>query len=393
MSFLAASLLRHRMRRWLGRATVLGLAVLLQACASGPDAILARPAPGTPAAQAATVRMLAVSTRAASSDPGQVFNEERGPTTMALLDVSIPPNHQPGQVEAPAGPVADPSREFALTGLRLGDESLVRQWASGWPDSVHLLVFVHGFNNSFASTVLRFAQFTHDAQLGAAPILFAWPSAGRTTSYLYDRESAAYSRDALESLLRQAASQPSVREITVLAHSMGSWLAIESLRQYAIRSGRVDPKIRNVILAAPDLDGEVLSTQLKALGPQRPRLTLLVSQDDRALQVSRFLAGGQRVGLVDPADEPVRKLLEKAADVTVIDLTEIRAGNSVNHAKFIASPAIVRLIGQSLMSGSTLEEPRAGANAKGGLLRLGLPLRNRLWAQPVGDGGVELLER
>ena len=51
----------------------------------------------------------------------------------------------------------------------------------------------------------------------------------------------------------------------------------------AIRDGKVAEKIRNVILAAPDVDVNVASEQITAMGAQRPQFTLFVSEDDQAL--------------------------------------------------------------------------------------------------------------
>jgi esterase/lipase superfamily enzyme len=119
---------------------------------------------------------------------------------------------------------------------------------------------VHGFNNHFEDAVFRFAQFVHDS--GAeevVPILFTCPSRGSLFAYGYDHESASYSRDALEEGLRVLAKNPEVREITVVAHSMGNWVTLAALRQMAIRNGKVAEKIRNVILAAPDVDVNVAS--------------------------------------------------------------------------------------------------------------------------------------
>jgi esterase/lipase superfamily enzyme len=61
---------------------------------------------------------------------------------------------------------------------------------------------VHGFNNRFDDAVYRFAQIVHDSKVPAIPVLFTWPSRGemKLRAYTYDRESANYSRDALESL-------------------------------------------------------------------------------------------------------------------------------------------------------------------------------------------------
>ena len=134
-------------------------------------------------------------------------------------------------------------------------------------------------------------------------------------AYGYDRESTAYSRNALESLLKAISRDPAVGEISILAHSMGNSLALETLRQMAIRDGRVAPKIRNVLLAAPDVDVDLAREAIIDMGPRanRPAFTLFVSQDDRALAVSRRVWGSEaRLGAINPDQEPYRTQLEQA---------------------------------------------------------------------------------
>ena len=77
-----------------------------------------------------------------------------------------------------------------------------------------------------------------------------------------------------------------MREVSILAHSMGNWLALESLRQMAIRNRGLPPKFKNIMLASPDVDVDVFRSQIADMGTQHPKFTLFVSQDDRALAVS-----------------------------------------------------------------------------------------------------------
>lgn len=60
---------------------------------------------------------------------------------------------------------------------------------------------------------------------------------------------------------------------------MGNWLALETLRQMAIRDRRIAAKVRNVLLAAPDVDIDLAREAFRDMGSQRPNLTLFVSQD------------------------------------------------------------------------------------------------------------------
>lgn len=312
---------------------------------------------------ASVVSMLVVSTRAPSDRTGQVYSGRRGRgTTLAAIDVSIPPNHRLGRIEWPVDDTVDPSREFATVRFEPVDPPAVRAWFERSGAEGHVLIFVHGFNVPFDGAVYRLAQVTHDAGATSAPILFTWPSLGSTFAYVYDRESAAYSRDALEDVLRLAAQNPEVTDITILAHSMGAWIAIEALRQYAIRHGRVDPKISNVILASPDLDADVFRMQFLALGDKRPLFTFLIARDDRALLLSRLLAAGvTRVGAADVAREPYRSAIASAEGVTVVDMTGLSVADRANHLIFAESPEAVRVLSSIFMTGEAVD-PSSGVN-------------------------------
>lgn len=125
-------------------------------------------------------------------------------------------------------------------------------------------MFIHGFNNRFEDSVYRFAQIVHDSGVHSAPILVTWPSRGSLLAYGYDRESTNFTRNALETLFQFLAKDSDVKEVSILAHSMGNWLALESLRQMAIRNGRLPEKFKNVMLAAPDVDVDVFRQQIES---------------------------------------------------------------------------------------------------------------------------------
>lgn len=60
------------------------------------------------------------------------------------------------------------------------------------------------------------------------------------------------------------------------------------------------------------------------MGKQRPRFTLFVSRDDRALAVSRRVWGNvSRLGAIDPEQSPYKEELA-ANGITVVDLTKIK---------------------------------------------------------------------
>jgi esterase/lipase superfamily enzyme len=233
-----------------------------------------------------------------------------------------------------------------------------------------VLVFVHGYNTRFAEAVFRFAQIVHDSRTSALPVLFTWPSRGRLLQYGYDHESASYSRDALERVLRHLARDKNVGEISILAHSMGNWVTLEALRQMAIRDKQIAPKIKNVMLAAPDVDFDVFQRQINQIGMKPSLFTLFVSRDDDALAVSRKFWGNTRLGAVDPAREPYQIDLSRDR-VQVVDLTDVKSGDHIGHTKFAEAPEVVRSIGERLAQGQALADSQAGVGDRIGQVAVG----------------------
>ncbi len=343
----------------------LGLAALAAGCSTRPygDLVVGAGAP-----DAGTVDMLVATTRAAGSEPpGVIFGGARGRgLDFANIVISIPPDsaRTPGDVQWPSSPPGDPERSFVT--LRVDRLDLAQARADfdarvARTSGRKVLVFVHGYNTRFEEAVYRFAQIVHDAHVDVAPVLFTWPSGGAAIDYIYDRDSAIYSRDALEAMLQALVKDPTVGSISILAHSMGNYIVVEALRQMAIRNRELSPKIRDVMLASPDIDVDVFRRQIAMIdaGPRPANFFLFVSRDDRALGLSSFLArGSTRLGALDPAKDPYRSILEQAG-VHVIDLTSFASNDIANNGKF-ATGEVVAAIGERLAEGQTLTDAKPG---------------------------------
>ena len=345
------------------RLGVLAVAAsLLAGCADHAHGVLVpvlADAPGT-----SRVNVLVATTRTADPSAGVLFNGGRADAlAFADIDVSIPPDavRRVGEVQWPKVLPGDPSVNFVTRRTSVIDRAaalaIVHEEVAHSPKR-QVLVFVHGFNNSFEDAVYRFAQIVHDSGTQAVPVLFTWPSKASVLSYGYDRESATYSRDQLENVLKGLVADPRVGEVSILAHSVGNWLVLESLRQMAIREGRIAPKIRNVLLAAPDVDVDIAREEIADMGPQKPAFTLFVSRSDKALALSKNLWGSTaRLGDIDPLQEPYKSMLERDK-IAVFDLTALNTPGGLNHATFATSPEIVELIGSRLAAGQTINDTR-----------------------------------
>ena len=345
---------------------VLGLAALAAGCSSRPygNLIVGTSTPG-----ASQVDLLVATTRAPVVDPpGVMFGGARGRgLDFADIVVSVPPDsaRKAGDVQWPSSPPGDPQRDFVTLRADRLDLAQAKADFNGRVSRTpgrKVLIFVHGYNTRFEEAVYKFAQIVHDAHVDVAPVLFTWPSGGSLVDYVYDRDSAMYSRDALETVLQALVDNRNVGSISILAHSMGNYLTVESLRQMAIRDRGLPSKIHDVMLASPDIDVDVFRRQIAEIDvkPRTTQFTLFVSRDDKALGISSFLArNSTRLGALDPTKEPFSSMLEKA-QVNVIDLTHVASNDVANHSKF-ATSEVVAAIGERLAEGQTLTDAKPGA--------------------------------
>lgn len=330
------------------------LALVLVGCSSGPPKGVLDPVALPPGAK--PVPIFVATTRSREEvEPDRMFGGARASTVdHALLTISVPPVHKTGAVEWPSRSPGDPSR-FFVTAERefLTDEGFIahirKALARRKPAERDVLVFIHGYNTTFEDAVFRFAQIIHDSGFRGVPVLFTWPSKGELLAYPYDRESAVFSRDDLEATLNAIATQTGARKFDVLAHSMGNMLFVETLRQAVIRGNpRFHGKLDQVMLAAPDIDIDVFRQQMKTISPQRIPITIFVSKDDKALAISRFVwQSSNRAGAFTVQDPEMARRLEHA-NITVVDLSDIKSSDRLNHDKFASSPDVVKLIGTRL---------------------------------------------
>jgi esterase/lipase superfamily enzyme len=317
------------------------LALSLVACASRPETgFLSAVAYSPPGAVDHT--LLVATTRERDDRPGTLFNGDRATaTSYAEITVSIPPNHKQGEIEWATTPPGDPNVDYVVRDEQYldGDKAFVQalnaQLALRPPGSRKVFLFIHGFNTMFAEGVYRLAQLAHDSKAPGVPVLFTWASRGKPTAYVYDLNSATAARDGLEHTLRLLLAS-NAEEVNVLAHSMGNWVTVEAFRQIKISGDLAHGnKIGNVFLAAPDIDIDVFKSQMRRFGKPRKPFYIILSTDDRALFLSKAIAGGvTRVG-----DNPdVAELASLGA--TVIDLSDLKATDSTNHDKFAQLAAV-----------------------------------------------------
>ena len=220
---------------------------------------------------------------------------------------------------------------------------LIGEGASG--DDV--LVYVHGFNTTFETAALDAARLSDGIKFPGGTFVFSWPSKAKLFDYGYDRESAMWSRDALEQVLDELIVFPTGR-IHIVAHSIGTMLTLEALRQFYSRGGEAAAeRIGAIIFASPDIDIDVFASSVARIGPLAGKITLITATNDRALAVSRWMAGGiTRVGAAEKAQ------LEKLG-LRVIDASA-QGWGIINHDLFLSNAQIRQVIRDAVSGVSRL---------------------------------------
>ncbi|WP_319498654.1 alpha/beta fold hydrolase [uncultured Cohaesibacter sp.] len=310
------------------------------------------------------IETVLVATTRAPNGRADYSGDRDGTLHLMSYGISIPPIHKIGQIEWPKG-APDPKRHFAVASADpfatpAAFQASLGQMAdaakgTGKGARRSAALFVHGYNTDFSESLYRAAQLRHDFGLKMPLTLFSWPSAGEPGLYIYDRDSVKTSRDQLASLIRLMVKAP-VDDVTLIAHSLGSELLMETLRQLALENrGSLPSKIRSVILISPDLDIDVFNAQLNVIKTLPPEFAIFASQKDKALQLSSFLAGDRnRVG--NNIDET--KILR--AGITVFDVSDFTGGDGMNHMTAVTSPSLV-----ALLKGMTTTNQRVFLQAPG----------------------------
>jgi len=230
--------------------------------------------------------------------------------------------------------------DWQLEGIELAPQIGDTFGPPGAPRDV--LAYVHGFNTSFEAAVLDAARMADGIRFRGETLAFSWPSRAKLSEYSYDRESAMWSRDALEQVFAGLMASPTTGRIHLVAHSIGTMLAMESLRQiYARQGAAAADRIGAVVFASPDIDLDGFTSSVERIGPLAAKIVVVTATNDRALAMSGFLAGGTtRVGAAEKAE--LTRL-----GLHVIDASQ-QGWGIINHDLFLSNDKVRQVIRRAI---------------------------------------------
>jgi esterase/lipase superfamily enzyme len=189
----------------------------------------------------------------------------------------------------------------------------------------NLLVFIHGFDNSFENAITRAAfnqqWFAKSGLAGAntTVIAFSWPSLGRLISlplpqadYFHDQTTAGQSGPHIMSFLANLEpiarkTRAAGRRVFLLTHSMGNWALQAAVESWFAHGNGATELFDEAFLAAADERYDSFSfpaeARLSDLKQLAKRISIYYSTADAVLCLSMVLnLGAKRLGQEGPHD-------------------------------------------------------------------------------------------
>jgi esterase/lipase superfamily enzyme len=246
--------------------------------------------------------------------PAEYYGKSDDALKYGVSTVTIPEHRRPGKTDSRGacrfgvGPLhcgVNPTNSVTVARVAPKEADKWLQEVTALVDSggirADVLVFVHGFNNSFADAITRAAQISYDAGFRGVIVSFDWASPNDVLDYMEDETNAERSIPDFGRFLRRVIDSTRASSVAIIAHSMGTRLVSYTLRD--LQSAGMQPRLGPVIFAASDIDSAVFVDQYAPRVQSTTNLfTLYASAKDKAILASdKIIHHAPRVGSGPPA--------------------------------------------------------------------------------------------
>lgn len=210
------------------------------------------------------------------------------------------------------------------------------------PQGNAILLFVHGYNNSFdqgAATAARLSYLMEPSP--HLTLLYSWPSQGKVHGYPQDKNNADKSAKAnLVWVLDELSKLPTQPRVTLAAHSMGSYALTTALWNWGLQHPGIGPKFDKLVLFAADLDVSLWTlTYEPVIGRIVKHIRFYGNSNDQALRASKCTTGDNvdRVGQVTHWTPPPTP---PALDLSSFDATPFASTSDYGHGYLTSSLSV-----------------------------------------------------
>ena len=235
----------------------------------------------------------------------EYYGSERADVTYGIAEVSIPHDHKIGALESPKWWKfefsEDPDKHVILQSIsQFEKENYFEHLKTrvGVSSDNDLLIYVHGYNVTFSDAARRTAQMVYDLSFDGAAVFYSWPSHGKMLKYTSDEQNVQWAQANITEFMKDVVEKSDAENIYLIAHSMGNRALTRSYVDLMRSNPEFSVKVREVILAAPDIDSDVFKRDIAPeMVKSNTPITLYASSEDIPLKVSREVhAGYPRAG-------------------------------------------------------------------------------------------------
>ena len=196
-----------------------------------------------------------------------------------------------------------------------------------------IVFYVHGYSIGFEKSCRRAAMFQRSMHPHHRLLLFSWPADGNVIAYTRDEADLVWSVPRVESMLQELTLRAGPENLDVVAHSLGGRGVVMALARLACKLSNA-PLINQLVLIAPDIDRGVFKDTWPDIQPLVRHTTLYVSENDKALRVSREAHGYPRLG-------EAGQYLTILPGIETIDVSSVGKRRFSGHIYHLYHPAVV----------------------------------------------------
>jgi esterase/lipase superfamily enzyme len=279
-----------------------------------------------------------------AKDPSKGYANERDPNPEALHVGSVMcfvPNSRPfGSIGSSWWTRTITGEDDRITLDQIGVQEAdafyanLRQRLAAAPDQERsVLVYIHGYKNSFERAARRAAQIAIDLNVPGLTAFYSWPSADSLAGYTADEAAVEAAERHLQTFLTRLCRDTGATRVNIIAHSMGNRVMARVAGRIAADESCRDVRFGQIILAAPDIDAHLFADLARAYPKVSDRTTLYVSKKDMALEASNWTHSYARAGYTPPMSvvPPI-----DTVEVTSVDVSTLGHGY-VSEAQHVVS--------------------------------------------------------
>lgn len=227
-------------------------------------------------------------------------------------------------------------------------------------DHGNLVLYIHGYNIDFEKSCRRGALLQRALGLEERLLLFSWPADGNMLKYTWDEADLVWSVPHIADFLDLLVAATGEGKFDVVAHSLGARGIIQALVRLSYRASE-KTLLNELVLIAPDIDIDIFRQELPQLKKLVRRVTVYVSENDKALKFSQEVHGYPRLG---QAGEELTIFEE----VESIDISNISLRRFSGHIYHLFNPEVIDDLSELLTTGkSAAHRSRLKAANKGDL--------------------------